>query len=518
MACFHRWASRPPTLPIFPNKTFIVDVWGGSWFAQIQWPSRAAEETQAMNEQILQEISEFCRSRGLAESTFGRRAVNDGKLASRLRNGGRITTDTLDRIRAFMARNSDGAPARRRVLFEPTPPGVLPVVKPAAPPVASGMSGEDPQRNFRFFDNRQKYLLFVNTCSEKWVVASRVSLELANIHPRPPAVRVFDAGVGDGTVLARVMRSMHDRFPTTPFYIVGKEISLEDIRLTLHKMADRFVEHPSTVLVLTNLAYAEAPWLAVKSLSAATSLVWKELAMDGSTAHSLEKQITDLEPFLAENWKARVSAKSGNPVYERPVILVIYRNDHRFLLDQIVPKPGGTVANYDLVIASQPYRARASLEFKAKRVIAPLAKALGPGGRLIAIHSHGNDPGMEIIQKVWPGDNPFLHDRHQIMKAVKHELGPAGRDLNFNAYADNRSLFRYDMHTLPSEITQESSIGTSTLFAAWNAAIYVAQVEDHRVAEAAADGRYLAATSEVLQKHGALWFFDESYVISRRRE
>jgi hypothetical protein len=74
------------------------------------------------------------------------------------------------------------------------------------------------------------------------------------------------------------------------------------------------------------------------------------------------------------------------------------------------------------------------------------------------------------------------------------------------------------MHTLPSEITQESAIGTSTLFAAWNAAIYVSQVEDHRVAEAAADGRYLEATKEVLQKHGALWFFDESYVISRRRE
>ena len=40
-----------------------------------------------MNDQILQEISEFCRRRGLAESTFGRRAVNDGKLANRLRNG-----------------------------------------------------------------------------------------------------------------------------------------------------------------------------------------------------------------------------------------------------------------------------------------------------------------------------------------------------------------------------------------------------------------------------------------------
>ena len=84
---------------------------------------------------------------------------------------------------------------------------------------------------FRFYDNRQKYLLFVNTCSEKWVVAQRVAMELGNIYPRPPAIRIFDAGVGDGTVLTRVMRAMHQRFPTLPSYIVGKEISLEDVRL-----------------------------------------------------------------------------------------------------------------------------------------------------------------------------------------------------------------------------------------------------------------------------------------------
>ena len=486
-------------------------------------------------QELLQEISDYCRQTGLAESTFGRRAVNDGKLASRLRHGGRITTETLDRIRSFMATNRN-AGARPAVIARiARPRGGSSAGNPSStaadgdnvplhhtsssnPVPAAASGGTDPQRNFRFFDNRQKYLLFVNTCSEKWVVANRVSLELHNIHPRPPALRLFDAGVGDGTVLLRVMRSMHDRFPHTPFYVVGKEISLEDVRLAMQKMSDRFMEHPATVLVLTNLAYADAPWLAVKSLGAASSMVWHEVALAGASAHQFEQQITDLVPFLNENWKAGVSPKTGNPVYERPVVLVVYREDHKFLLDPIIPKPGGTIANYDLVIASQPYRARASLDFKAKRVITPLAKALGPGGRLIAIHSHGHDPGHEIVQTVWPGENPFIHDRHQIMKAVKHELGPAGRDLNFNAYADNRSLFRYDMHTLPSEITQESSIGTSTLFAAWNAAIYVAQVEDHRVAEAAADGRYLAATAEVLQKHGALWFFDESYVISRRRE
>ena len=199
------------------------------------------------------------------------------------------------------------------------------------------------------------------------------------------------------------------------------------------------------------------------------------------------------------------------------MVLVIYREDHKFLLDPIIPRPGGTVANYDLVIASQPYRARASLDFKAKRVIAPLARALGPGGRLIAIHSHGNDPGMEIIQKVWPGDNPFVHDRHQIMKAVKHELGAAGRDLNFNAYADNRSLFRYDMHTLPSEISQVRSAprrcsrpGTPRSMSR--------RSRTTALAEAVNDGRYLDATSEVLHEHGGLWFYDESFVISRRRE
>jgi len=310
------------------------------------------------------------------------------------------------------------------------------------------------------------------------------------------------------------MRAMHDRFPHMPFYLAGKEISLEDVRLTLQKMSDRFFEHPATVLVLTNLAYADAPWLAVKSVNAASSLVWHELPLIGNSAHQFEKQIISLESFLADNWKANVSARTGNPIYERPVVLVIYRQDHRFLLDPIIPKPGGTQANYDLVIASQPHRARSPLEFKAKRVIAPLARALGPGGRLVAIQSHGHDPGMEIIRKVWPDDNPFIHDRHQILKAVKHELGSAGRDLNFNAYADNRALFRYVMHTLPSEISE--SIGTSTLFAAWNAAIYVAQVEDDRLAEVG--NRYIDATRSVLRERGGLWFFDESYVISRRRQ
>jgi hypothetical protein len=459
------------------------------------------------NEQLLAQIGEFCRSAGMAESTFGRRAVNDGKLVQRLREGGRITLDTLERIRNFLGveANTSSVPARSGISVPSTPfSGDL------------NPENKDPTRNFRFFDNRQKYLLFVHTCSEKRVVASRVALELSSIHPRPPAVRIFDAGVGDGTVLTRVLRSMHGRFPHMPFYVAAKEISLEDVRLTLDKLPDRLLEHPPTVFVITNMNYAEAPWLTAKSPAAANSMVWREVSLTGNSSADFERQIGELQPFLNENWRASVSPKSGNPVYERPIAVVIYREDHRFMLDPIIPHPGRTEANFDLIIASQPYRAKSSAEFKAKRVIAPLARALRAGGRLIGIHSSGKDPGMEIIDGVWPGENPFIVDRHELLRAVKQELGSAGRDLNFNSYADARSIFRYDMEALPNEVT--GPIGTSTLFAAWNAAVYVAQIEDERLTEATQSGRYLEVTKDVLHRHNGLWFNDESFVISRRRD
>jgi hypothetical protein len=70
------------------------------------------------------------------------------------------------------------------------------------------------------------------------------------------------------------------------------------------------------------------------------------------------------------------------------------------------------------------------------------------------------------------------------------------------------------MHTLPSEVQQ--SIGTSTLFAAWNASIYVSQIEDERLDPVIRGGNYLESTAKVLKKHKGLWFNDESFVVSRK--
>src|SRR5580658_8745775 len=56
-------------------------------------------------DQILGEIRDYCRATQTAESTFGRLVVNDGKLVSRLRDGARITTGTLDKVRAYLAQS-----------------------------------------------------------------------------------------------------------------------------------------------------------------------------------------------------------------------------------------------------------------------------------------------------------------------------------------------------------------------------------------------------------------------------
>jgi hypothetical protein len=458
---------------------------------------------------LLHEIEDYCRQAEIAESTFGRHAINDGKLCARLRSGKNVTLATAERVKAYIQNNRPAVDSgfsresAQRAMEMSTNNAAAVDTQPSVP-----------DRPFRFYDNRQKYLAFVNTCNEKRVVAERAARELVHIRPSPPALRLFDAGMGDGSVLSHVLRATHQRFPTLPFYIVGKEISLEDIRLSLDKLPDRFVEHPASVIVFTNLYYREAPWLMPRDVTKAAALNWKEVELEGTSAYEYGQQLGALDDYLVDAWQATASPKTGNPTYVRPSVLIMYRKDHKFLLDSVIPRPGQAGANYDLVIASQPWRARMDAHFKVKFVLSPLVRSLGPGGRILVVQSFGRDPGLEIIREIWPDEDPFKVNRHDLLKTLKSELKNESRGYNFNAYADAKAIFQYKMHTLPEEIAD--SIGTSALFAAWNAAIYVAQMEDQKLEGVLSSSEYLDATARILHKHNGLWFNGESFVVSRR--
>jgi SAM-dependent methyltransferase len=448
---------------------------------------------------LLAQIDDACRRLRIAQTTFGRLSVNDGKFVNRLQQGGKVTLQTVDRVHRFIA--EQGGPSERTLRSLIRRDRDLP-----------------PEHNFRFYDNRQKYLMFVNTSCEKQIIADRALEQLMLTQPQPPAIRLFDGGTGDGTAFARLLRGAHRRYPWLPFYAVAKEISIENVRLMLEKMPDRFQEHPATVLVVTNLPYSEAPWLRPDSPIAASQMVWHEVALEGSTAGDFEEAIAGLQPFLEQHWQVEVSSRTGHPVNKTPAVLVIHRRDNQFVLDSVLPRRGLARADFDFALLSQPYRARAPIDFKAQRVVAPLVRALRPNGRLMGVHSYGQDPGMEIVQSVWPGENPFSTTRGDLMDEVKRALGPSALAYRFHDLSDTESLFRYNIHTLSTEIDPKGEIGTSTLIAAWNAASYVAQIEDRRLAAVMNRDDYLEATRSALRRHGGLWFNNETYVISRRAD
>ncbi len=367
---------------------------------------------------------------------------------------------------------------------------------------------------FRFYDNREKYLLFVSTCSEKQVIADRIALDIKGLSAGPPDLRVFDAGMGDATVLTRLMRNLHHQHPTVPFLIVGKEISQEDIRISLEKMADRFYEHPLTVLVLTNMLYSEAPWLKPRATAARASLNWLVAPLEGSTAFDFDEQIRDIEQRVQHWWETTPSKRTGNPLYVTPSVLVLFRKDHEWPLAQVIPQRGGQHHQYDLVVAAQPFRARLSARAKVRNVLAPLARCLAPGGRMVVIQSTGKDPGMEIVHGVWPGEQPFLTPRQELLAELRLQLQGSHPELRFSNPPDSRAEFRYELRLPPSEL--ESSISTSTMLAAWNAATYVAQIEDERLTRAMSHGDYIDVTSQVLKKYRGLWFVDESFRVTRK--
>ena len=368
----------------------------------------------------------------------------------------------------------------------------------------------DSERPFRFFDNRERYLLFTTTTTEKQETAKRICQELTHLDPKPPAFRLFQAGAGEGTLLNLVLRHLHSGWPDTPVLAVVKEISPQFIRMAVRNLADRFREHPELVLVFTNLRYDEAPRLTPRD---AGRLRWRDLALTGTTAHGFESQIQAEMVRLNEDWRFREDPGSGTWSYLEPAVLVVHRADQAFVLDRVIPRQDARALDYDLVIASQPYRAGLPAATKVRRVLAPLARALAPGGRMIAIQAKGGDPGLDIVQRLWPDARPFASPRGAVIEVLGQTLAAEHPDLSIPALSDEAAGFRYALRLNPYET--ESNIGTSSLHAAWNAAIYVAQIEDRKLAGPMQDGSHLDVTRDVLRSREGLWFNDECIVVAR---
>ena len=364
--------------------------------------------------------------------------------------------------------------------------------------------------NFRFFDSRQKYLLFVTTTNEKNIIAEKISTQIKKIKPKKPSLNILDAGLGDGTLLMSVLRNCHREFPTIPFLVYGKEISMEDVRLSIEKLPDRFMEHPNMIFVASNLYYSEIASLNSSNSVKQQHIKWDILKLKGNSSFEFNQQLSQLDTMLQNNWQVERHPTSGNPTYKLPSVLIIYRKDHEFSLDHIIPKQDGAKNYFDLIIASQPYRSRISVQKKVDYVVKPMIQALASKGRLILVHASGNDPSMKIIKKVWPDENPFPSLSSDITAYLIRILN---KNILRKLKLHSPEIFRYNLRALPNEI--ENGIATSLIFSSWNAATYVCQINNENVMEAEQDGQYVHHIQKTIKKYGGIWFNDELLVIEQ---
>ena len=102
-----------------------------------------------------------------------------------------------------------------------------------------------------------------------------------------------------------------------------------------------------------------------------------------------------------------------------------------------------------------------------------------------------------------------------LLDMLKSEMKADRRNLRYFLYTGSRYLFCYQLHTLFSGIS--SNIGASTLRAAWNATVYMTQIEDAKIMKSLRKGGYLEETEKVLRVHDGLWFTNELFTVSRGR-
>ena len=363
----------------------------------------------------------------------------------------------------------------------------------------------------RFFDDRLKYLSFIQNTGEKKSISEKIYPFISRLSQNKSYLRILDAGTGDGTIKANVIKSFHRYHPYTSLLITGKEISYEDLKNTLEKMPDRFVEHKNTVFVISNLHYSEAANLKSDNLQKQKKINWHVVKLKGDTSIEFSQQLRKQNEFLEKKWNIEINKKSGNHTYKEPSVMVIYREDQEFNVNELIPTKKKSDNKFDLIIASQPYRSRISAEKKSKYVIEPMIRALKSKGKLLTIHASGKDPANEIIRKIWPKEDPFPSLGNSIISYLKKNLD---KDLLSSLSFGEKRIIKCKLRALPTEIS--GGIATSLVFSAWNASIYVNQMDDDKVMKVEKTKNYEKIVQNIVAKNKGLYFNNEIFVIEKK--
>ena len=132
-------------------------------------------------------------------------------------------------------------------------------------------------------------------------------------------------------------------------------------------------------------------------------------------------------------------------------------------------------------------------------------------GKLLTIHASGKDPANEIIRKIWPKEDPFPSLGNSIVSYLKKNLD---KELLSSLSFGEKRIIKCKLRALPTEIS--GGIATSLVFSAWNASIYVNQMDDDKVMKVEKTKNYEKVVQKIVAKNKGLYFNNEIFVIEKK--
>ncbi len=363
----------------------------------------------------------------------------------------------------------------------------------------------------RFFDDRLKYLSFIQNTSEKKCISERIYPHVARMPENKTYLRILDAGTGDGTIKSNVIKSFHRYHPYTSLLITGKEVSYEDLKNTLEKMPDRFVEHPNLLVTMTNVKFSELGSIESSNKIDDKKVKKFNLVLKSDNSFDFNQQITGslLGNFIKKNWGIEIDSK-GRTSYSNPCIVRIYRDDHKRYLESFIENDYEN-NNYDLIIASQAYRAAATVNSKVKNVIGPLMRLLNKSGKLLVTHSSGGRAVQKILKVAFKDKEAFPNTAKDIVDFLKDN--PVGKN---NRYSFVKPIsYGFNFKRAPDQTVAE--LFGHGIDAKWANILYVGQIPEKDIRALDHKTALLKKVKNEIKKAGQIQFKNEMFTIKKLR-
>ncbi|MDA9690342.1 hypothetical protein N9U64_00510 [Pseudomonadota bacterium] len=363
----------------------------------------------------------------------------------------------------------------------------------------------------RFFDDRLKYLSFIQNTGEKKAISEQIYSHIAGLSENKSYLRILDAGTGDGTICSNIIKSFHRYHPYASLLMTGKEISYEDLKNTLEKMPDRFVEHPNLLITMTNVKFSELGLVESSSKIKDKKIKEFNLVLKSNNSFDFNFQITGnlLGNFIKKNWGIEID-KNGRTSYSNPCVIRVYREDNEKHLEKFL-KNDYKNNNYDLIVASQAYRAASSVKVKVNNVIGPLMRLLNKSGKLLVTHTSGGDSIQKVLKLAFKDKEAFPNTAKDIIEYLKGN--PFGENNIYNFSKPMNYFFKFKR--APDQTVSEL-FGHNT-DAKWANIVYVGQIAEKDVQNLENNSRLRNKIRKTIDDLTQIQFKNEIFSITKLR-